>query len=151
MYMLISFWYICNAEQTNLYHPLPTSLQPGFSCMGFIQSRSLLPKLSDTLPAAQTTAGTSLSCRGALIVALPAGFFHAPGSWACQVPITTCAWHCCENLCKSLQCQHMPMKTSDSQDSERKLQVQRMSSRRIEDFSHHVHWPGENNEENRET
>lgn len=37
------------------------SSQLGVSCIGFTQSNSLLPKLAGTMPAAQTTAGASLS------------------------------------------------------------------------------------------
>ena len=39
------------------------SLQLCVSCIGLIQSKSLFPKLSDTMPAAHTTAGASLSFR----------------------------------------------------------------------------------------
>ncbi len=49
-----------------LYHIIPFIAQiskPWVSCIGLTQSNSLLPKLSDTMPAAQTTAGASLSSK----------------------------------------------------------------------------------------
>lgn len=70
---------LCQTCHRQLGRIAQNHVQPSVSCIGLIQSTSLLPKLSDTMPAAQTTAGMSLSCTKAMRLVVHV-CHHLPGS-----------------------------------------------------------------------